>query len=183
MKHELHVMLDIETLSTRANAIILEVGFALFETGSDGVNENSAWRLDLTEQFRNRHFALGTFEWWLERSDAARRAAFLGAPRVSIPDFLSDFCIHIPWHNVTGVWSHGAGFDIPILDDLHKQHNRVVPWHYRTSRDTRTVFWLAGMNASDMVKSELAHSAESDAVAQALSVQKALRILDGMDER
>jgi hypothetical protein len=180
MTSELHIMLDLETLSTRANAIILEVGYAIFETGGEWIQESGCWKLNWGMQVGARHLNQETFDWWMRQSDEAFKGAFAGDERTSPIAFINEFGLNgrIPWHNLTGVWSHGAGFDIPILDDLHTQHGHRVPWHYRTPRDTRTLFWLADMSQADMFPPTLKHSAEADAVAQAVSVQRALKKLN-----
>lgn len=186
MTPELHLMLDLETLSTRANAVILEVGYAIFETHVNAVNSSGCWRLRLEEQIDSVHFlrdiSASTLVWWTEQSDEARANAFKSIPRVSIAEFLDEFQSQIEWHNIQGVWSHGLAFDVPILDDLHKQYGKVVPWHYRTPRDTRTLFWLAGMSSADFVQPTLKHSAEADAIAQAETVQLALKKMNGMHQ-
>lgn len=181
MNSELHLMIDLETLSTRPNAAILEVGYAIFETAAETIQQSGSWKLDLQDQLwpeqAPRHVEGSTLAWWSEQSDDVRANVFRGMPRVPVPDFLRQFREWIDWHNIQGVWSHGLGFDVPIMEDLHKQWNRVTPWYYRTPRDTRTLFWLAGMSSADMVPATLKHSAEADAIAQALTVQIALKKL------
>ena len=182
MNSEIHLMIDLETLSTRANAVIVEVGYAIFETTADVVNQSGRWNLRLEEQIDSVHMlrdvSTGTLLWWLDQSKEAQESAFKGLPKYTIEEFLTQFKEHIPWYNIQAVWCKGLTFDLPMLDDLHKQYGKAVPWHYRTPRDMRTLTWLAGMNSADHVKPTLAHSAESDCIAQAQTVQIALKKLE-----
>jgi hypothetical protein len=186
MIEELHCMIDLETLSTRANAVIVEVGYSLFETQGSGVNQSGRWNLRLEEQIDSVHMlrdvSTSTLMWWLDQSKEAQESAFKGLPKYTIQEFLAEFQEVIPWHNIQAVWCKGLTFDLPMLEDLHKQYGKLVPWHYRTPRDMRTLTWLAGMSSADHVKPTLAHSAESDCIAQAQTVQMALKKLEGMQE-
>lgn len=186
MLEELHIMIDLETLSTRANAAILEVGYAVFETQGNGINESGVWKLSLQDQLHmgssdQRAVDGDTLAWWVMQEEAARMNAFRSLPRIPPLSFLHEFQERIQWHNIQGVWSHGLGFDVPIVEDLHRQYQKLVPWHYKTPRDTRTLFWLAGMTSADMQPALLKHSAEHDAIAQALTVQMALKKLAGRE--
>lgn len=182
MTPELHLMLDLETLSTRANAVILECGYAVFETNGEGAQQSGRWNLRLEEQidsvFMLRDISTGTLQWWLNQSKEAQDGAFRGMPKFTIQEFLAAFRHEIPWHNIQAVWCKGLDFDLPMLEDLHKQYGENVPWHYRMPRDMRTLTWLAGISSADHVKPTLAHSAESDCIAQVKTVQMALKRIE-----
>lgn len=176
MQEELHLMVDLETLGLKSSCVIMEVGYAIFETQANQINSSGVWKLHIQDQ-NQRTVDGGSLAWWSEQSDEARSNAFRSLPRISPISFLHEFAEQIDWHNIQGVWSHGLGFDIPILEDLHRQYGKLVPWHYRTPRDTRTLFWLADLSKTDWVDATLKHSAEADAIAQALTVQRALKKL------
>lgn len=183
MLEELHIMLDLETLSTRMNAAIIEVGYALFETQGSVVNQSGVFSLYIQPQMDvHRRVDMGTLEFWIDQKADTQQAVFKRLPKLHIHDFITQFRDQIQWHNIQGVWSHGAGFDIPILEDLHAQYGQICPWTRKLPRDTRTLFWLAGMHSGDYIKPEIAHSAEHDAIAQALTVQMALKKLGGQHE-
>lgn len=178
MTPELHIMIDLETLSLRSNAVILEVGYAIFETNADGVQSSGSWSLFGQPQMDSGRICdMGTIEFWIEQSSEAQKAVFKRLPKFTVEGFIREFDEQIPWHNIQAVWAKGLHFDIPKLEDLYNKHGRHIPWHYRTPRDLRTLTWLAGMTSADYVKPLLAHSGEADAVAQALTVQLALRVL------
>ena len=176
-----HIMIDLETLSTRMNAVIIEVGYCLFEPTGDGVDFSATFRLDVEEQIdTGRSMTWKTIQWWMKQDEAARMkiADPQGYEIFGIEAFLDEFSNVIPWGSIEGVWSHGAGFDIPILTDLYASAGLKEPWHYRTPRDTRTLFSLSPM---EMVPATMKHSAEADAIAQALTVQKSFKALQAKE--
>lgn len=169
-----HIMIDLETMSTRSNAVILELGFCFFDPFGEGIEYSHTMHPDVEEQIlAGRHMMYSTVRWWMRQDELARKKITNEAivPR-AIGDFLSDIDQawgHIP---IEGIWGHGANFDPPILADLFEQYQRKVPWKYNQVRDTRTVFMLW---PTEMIKAEIKHSAEDDAIAQALTIQAALR--------
>lgn len=181
MLEELHLMVDLETLATSNRAVVASAGWALFETQGSVVNMSGGWAIELKYQLKGQHqreVSEPTLcDFWMKQSDAARELTFCSGNKISVSDFLIAFENEIPWHNITGIWSHGLDFDLPILGDLFGMYDMPVPWGRRTPRDTRTLFWLAGIGKEDLIKPEIAHSAEHDAIAQALTVQLALKKL------
>lgn len=183
MLEELHLMVDTETLSLASDAVVLSVGYAIFETQGSVINRSGCWNLRIDKQLKMRSVSESTLiEFWMKQPQEARELAFLQMPKYDVEAFMDEFAEIIPWHNIQGVWCKGLHFDVPILESLYRQAERFVPWHYRTPRDLRTLTWLAGMHSGDYVKPEIAHSAEHDAIAQALTVQEALRRIQ-MNER
>lgn len=169
-----HVMLDLETLSTSPNAAILQIGMCRFD--ADNVWDQERICVDL-QSLLSRNFTVdgATVCWWMGQSDAARSSVFSGG--MPIESALGKFRA---WWNAAGVagqkvWSHGASFDVPIMDSAHRRLGTKVPWDYRDVRDTRTLFELAGGVVGP--KPEVPHDAMHDAVAQAVRVQMAWRVI------
>ena len=69
---------------------------------------------------------------------------------------------------VFGVWSHGATFDLVIIENIYRQLGKNLPWQYWQLRDTRTLFDL-GFNP-DMPQGSK-HDALQDAIRQSVGVQ------------
>ena len=65
-------------------------------------------------------------------------------------------------------WSHGATFDLTMLENVYSQLNKPLPWNYWQLRDTRTLFDLG--YDPDMPKGGK-HDALQDAIRQAVGVQ------------
>ena len=118
-----------------------------------------------------------TEQWWSEQS-AEAQAAFENPVdlRIALSRFslwLADVC---PNPSDLRLWAHGPQFDVSILAAAYAAVGEPVPWHYRSPRDTRTAFdmagiddhsgWLARYAGDDRVQ----HHALSDAICQARAV-------------
>lgn len=178
----MHVMFDLETLSLRVNAVIFDFGYCLFEPNQPGlILDSMAMVLNWSEQIERRslqfrHVSGSTLKWWLQQDKAAQDKLTRAEKPASFTDMVREIKA-LPWANIDGVWSHGANFDLPIITEIFAELGEEVPWHYRATRDTRTIFWLAGMVEKDLERAEVKHSAMHDAIAQAKSVQKAIDII------
>lgn len=169
------VMIDLETLSTRPNCVVLTIGAVAFDPRGEGVTE----RLDLKpsgdEQIAlGRHIDPATIEWWGQQSSAAQAEAFSEEGRVSFRsaiEQLSRFC----W-NRRAVWSNGATFDVVIIEDCLRQLEMNRPWAYYAVRDTRTLYEIADVKLRDGGH-VTSHKAVEDAERQALVVQQAYKKL------
>lgn len=173
----MHLMIDLETLSTENIAVITQIGYALFNPDDEGVTVQGCVFPDPREQEEHlcRHISVPTFMWWLNQSDGARDK-MTRSTYIPVTDALHQFETAIAGTQIDGVWSHGATFDLVVLGSLYQRLDRKLPWDFRAPRDTRTVYWMAGpdFKVSDNPQK---HSAEWDAVTQALDVQRALRLV------
>lgn len=185
-----HVMLDLETLSTRVGCAIMQIGAVVFDLPGDnegwdeGLLPSSTRRFILNvniidEVVKGAHIDKKTADWWGSRPTTAGLCASPQLPKVALDAFEQ-------WYkHVKGsvLWSHGAAADIPWLEAMYHRHGREKPWHYRAPRDTRTLFWLAGLAGWDDPRNapdapEVTHDALQDAVDQAGSVQSAFKWLE-----
>jgi len=89
---------------------------------------------------------------------------------------LHKFVSNFNWREIETIWSHGASFDIPILDYALRAASIKTPWAYNSVRDTRTLF---SISPPEKIENELKHSALADAVAQAKMVQSSWRKING----
>jgi|TARA_B100001094_G_scaffold9710_1_gene8696 DNA polymerase III epsilon subunit-like protein len=171
------VMIDLETLDVLPSATILTIGAIKFDPFGDDVREktcekfyvkvdiDSCDRLGLTT-------SQDTIQWWSQQSEAAQNEAFSTKDRIPVHEAINKlykFC----W-GAKRVWSHGAGFDIIILEHVFAKLNKKVPWSFWEVRDTRTLFDIGVDPDRPPV---LAHHALEDAWNQAVGVQNVLRTL------
>lgn len=187
-----HCMLDLETLGTGRGAQIVSVGAVTFD--SDGLDTESTFyrRIKLPERVI---VEVDTLAWWAKQNEAARVELF-AEPRCS----LNDACVEFTrWWTTSGcryVWSHGATFDVPMLeqhfpwytDPFTLRREGGPPWKYGDVRDTRTLYQLAGLDLkafrgvhSAYAAVDVKHNAVHDAVAQALAAYHAIRQLNAWD--
>lgn len=175
-----HIMVDIETLSTRADAVIANIGAVSFNREKLlGVWE---CRVDLKSCLdAGLEMDADTLKWWFQQSKEAQEATFLGQS-VSIRDALIALKDFVVEEGAERVWSHGATFDIPVLCQAAAIVGvpNLLPFYW-AARDTRTLFELTDTNPKEfMGVNSTAHSAIDDARAQALAVIAAWDKLDKM---
>ena len=113
------IMIDLETLDVLPTATILTIGAVKFDPFGDDVNENKCEkfyvRVDVDSCDRiGSTVSQATLDWWSSQSQEAQNEAFDPANRIPIEDAMTQlykFC----W-GAKRVWSHGAGFDVIILE-------------------------------------------------------------------
>lgn len=170
---EQHLMIDLETLASDANAVILTLGMVLVEDGhflSDAYIE-----FDAQEQIdAGRKVSAGTIKWWLAQSVDAQRAAFSPRWPLHLKDALHQIALiqGVDWKQVQ-VWSNGADFDIPILYTAYHSLGMRAPWSYKNVRCFRTIKNLYP-DVKLAAREGEAHNALDDARNQALHLIKLL---------
>lgn len=172
------IMIDIESLDTSPNCVILTIGAVRFDPKGMGVVERLELRPTIdeqTEQF-NRVINEDTLRWWSEQSPEALDEAMGDRDRVSFAECMETlykFC----W-NRRAVWSNGASFDIVAMESAWRNLGMRIPWPYYTVRDTRTLYEIAGVSLKDKkYGTSTTHKAVEDAEHQAIVVQDAYRNL------
>lgn len=171
------VMIDLETLATSTDAVILTIGAVKFDPfGSDikepamdsfyvKVDIDSCDELGLVSND-------DTIAWWAQQDKLAQAEAFEGDDRIHIReamDKLYKFC----W-GAKRVWSNGAAFDVPICEHVYRKLNKAIPWQFWAVRDVRTAFDL-GINPNR--PPVMAHHALQDAWNQAVGIQNVYNTL------
>jgi DNA polymerase III epsilon subunit-like protein len=168
-----HLMVDLETLATTPNAAILTIGAVTFDPNSTKIYDEFYRRVELESlESLDTYIDDGTLEWWSKQDQAAQDEAFDPEGREPIQNVLGDFykfCM-----GSTRFWSHGAAFDIVILEYYFRKINKPFPWNFWDVRDTRTIFDL-GMDP-EMPQANK-HNALEDARRQAIGVQNMFKKL------
>lgn len=164
------VMLDLETLSTVPNSVILTFGAVKFSPWDGDVDQGQGlyYRLDVDEQLQlNRHVYQGTVDWWSTQPEEIREEALGEDRRISLEKFCNDLNRFLV--GIDNIWAQGPAFDIVILEDLYRQLGRPIPWNFWQIRDSRTLFSVHG---DPRKKDRLgAHNALIDCYYQARAVQ------------
>jgi hypothetical protein len=169
----LHVMIDLETLSVRPDAVILTLGAVKFDPFEDTLGEELALKFDIDGQTAmGRHIDEDTLRWWGEQTPEAQEEAFSTEGRLTVDAAMDQFHKFV-WQSGP-VWSHGSVFDIIILENLYTQLGRAKAWEFWSVRDTRTMFDLG---VDPEMPKVTAHRALDDAKAQAIAVQNVYRKL------
>jgi hypothetical protein len=190
---KVHVMLDLETMSTRGDAAIVEIGAIAFdpETGEEVTSGRE--ESFVTARFRayvsvfDGHVDPRTVAWWLQQKAALALGEGMASGDCLVEALQSFQGWFAALGDVSAVWSHGATFDTPILALAFERHGMRAPWHYRTPRDTRTLYDLAPGGMPDVEKDPTReHGALYDCevqIKQVVGALKALRseLADGVD--
>jgi hypothetical protein len=174
------VMIDLETLSTRPNAAIISIGAVLFN--DDGLGQTFYVPVSGDGQSDlGFHVDYKTLEWWTRQTAEARAAAFHDPNAVSIANAMLTFRTWLLDHevgrSVRRAWSHGSGFDLPIVDHAFRVCGLLNPIKYADHRDTRTIYELAGIDINGLRDPATHHNALADAEVQARGVILSRRAL------
>ena len=169
-----HLMIDLETLGTKSNAVILSVGAVLFDLEGNiealmhrGINIDSCLRVGLEVDG-------GTIEFWLKQSKE-NIDKLMNVSRLSLNEVLNELAFLNLYQSEWYIWSHGSNFDTVLLENAYKAVGQKVWWKYNNVRDTRTLFDLA--NYKYVAKG--GHDALDDARNQAKAVCEAYLKLKG----
>lgn len=177
MKDDLQIMIDLETLALTPDAVVTQLGYALFRLGGTTVEKSGCYHLNVGSQINlRRKIDWETIKWWLLQEDGPRKL-MANVERRPVVECLQDFNCGLPWSEIKGTWGHGLNFDIPIVCSLNASFGFKEPWHYRTPRDTRTMMALSRGVVDKVRATDVKHSAEHDAIAQALTMQDCYRAI------
>jgi len=166
-----HAMIDIETLGTKPNAVILSVGAIKFDPfNSNEPHDGKHWRLDVDAQTEiDREVNEDTLAWWAKQDPEIQEDAFGESGRTDVYQFMKELN---GW--LTGceaVWCQGPQFDMVILENLFTQFNHHKGWAFWQIMDCRTIFNMMPMDPRKAIQQNL-HSADADAYYQAVCVQQ-----------
>lgn len=166
-------MVDMETMAVSPNAVVLSLGAVHFDPKDQGYTDSIYFRIDLDDQDKlGREIDPNTIDWWAKQDPKIMEEAFSPDNRISLVEAMDRF--HKFAWGCTAFWSHGATFDLVILENIYRQLNKPLPWNYWQLRDTRTLFDLGW--DPEMPKGNK-HDALQDAIRQSVGVQNIYRRL------
>ncbi len=178
------VMLDLETLGTRPDAAIIQIGAVLFEPFSGGkVLNGKGFMRHVLVQDGAGSVDHATIAWWLLEASAAKMGKALADRAVTLADALEDFlrwptrAHELSWEAITGIWAKPATFDLPIMSSAYAALGHRPPWDRRATKCAQTLFALAGGRPDIDLTGLTPHDALDDAVGQAQQVQAAMGVL------
>ena len=170
-----HVMIDMETLGDRNDAVVLSMGAVYFnphngETGPEfyvNVDPRSCQKLGMS-------ISIGSIDWWFKQDKEVYLLTRSDPPPVPIDMALLQFQ---EWLNVNHrcpeLWSNGDCFDNAILETACHLCNLPYPTVYRNRRDVRTLVALgktAGVGKPKREQGAMTHHALEDAKYQVVFV-------------
>ncbi len=171
------VMIDLETLGTRSNAAIVQIGMVAFsyEPGLD--TEGMKVNVDPGNIRHPFSADWDTIKWWLTqdldaRVSITRTALSPNIAAKAVIQFFTKYC-----NSNADVWACGSAFDLPILENLILSQGMQSPWKFWRVHDMRTI----ALAVPDLkrITPTVAHDARADAEAQAEFVARAMKELHG----
>jgi len=178
----MHLMIDLETLGTKPNAVVLTAGLVLFDHKL-GIVDGIELILDVQEQLdAGRTISESTLKWWFSQGNDAKRIFdnLTGDGQKKKGIIMSHFCEaldeFIYKHNIKRkdliVWGNGPTFDVTMVEDIFGHQGYEVPWKFWNICCLRT-FNRATKYNSKHKREGVHHNALDDARYQAECVIKA----------
>ena len=179
-----NIMVDLETLGTRADSVILSIGAVRFDLDSEEMDNDAFYAsisIDSNHDAVQRHISEETMIWWLGRTPEAQRV--FTEPKITLLAALEDFALWTGMdpedrYNNTRIWSNGADFDIPMLTHAFDTNGIAVPWKFYNTGCFRTIKNMPKAKKVPKPVNVLAHNALQDAVAQAKHLQAMWKVLN-----
>lgn len=176
------VALDLETLGTSPDSVILAIGAVAVCEGAG--HRRKFYSICNVNAQPGRTISQSTLNWWSGQSDAAR-VAFDEAHKQEAPMLATVLEQLTHWIGELGlthdvyVWGNGASFDVAMLEHAYKQSSDFVPWDFRKTRDMRTLYDITlrlGMDIKgNTTRVGTHHNALDDAEFQANVIMESLR--------
>lgn len=133
-----HVMIDIETLGTKSNSVILSLGAVVFDLKT-GKTYNTFYKKISIQSCLDLNMVVeeSTFNWWMNQDSQAKRDAF-NNKGLDLKDVLCDFSDWIDWSDME-VWGNSNRFDLGIIENAYTKVGKKIPWRFYNERDCRTL--------------------------------------------
>ena len=162
-----HIVVDLETLSTRSNACIVSIGAVRIEN-LEIVDEFFVNVDPMTCKEAGLHIQKSTVDWWAEQPKDTRQA--WQKDPVPLDEALDKFQKFYGWDSIP-IWGYGANFDVVILENAmtlsgwneNKSEMERYPWKFWDIYCLRT---LMNVLNKKLPKANN-HNALDDAVAEA----------------
>jgi hypothetical protein len=171
-----HATIDIETLGTKPDTVVLTIGGIKFDPhADDGLHSQFYYRLDVNEQLeKGRSVMDSTLDWWSKQDKDVYEEALGEDNRTSVLEVLK--ALNKWLVGVDKIWCQGPVFDIGILQDLYEEIDLHFNWSFWNIRDSRTLFGL--MDKDPRKEFDFAaHNALEDAIVQSLCIQRVYKKL------
>ena len=162
-----HIMLDLETLSTDPNAVIVTIAAVRFSLSLNN-NETEDFFVNinpLSSKSYGLHINKNTLDWWKNQKPDALKA--WQHSQIDLPEAIAKFIQFTGDDDKYGhYWANGLSFDEPILRSSIHVVGKKEPWKYWNLHCARTAYYLANFNTHDAPRVGNYHSAIDDCLTQ-----------------
>lgn len=178
-----HIMLDIETLGTGSNSLVLSIGAVEFSLSGATFRQFSV-NLPILEQIINPtvEVDIDTIKWWKAQSEEAKKALLNKKPCKSVKEGLKAFHDFIKAFENPVIWGNGCAFDNVILRNLFKSFNLEFPTPFWTDMDVRTIVNVYDYERVNQLAGKFEgtkHDAIADCLHQVKLVSNGYKLLRG----
>jgi len=170
MSNEIHVMIDLETMSTESNAAIASIGAVKFSV-EDDVIDTFYCTVDVSDcKKHGLHISADTVKWWSKQPKEV--LDMLRKDNLSLKEALTKFSI---WYGSTQypTWGCGSDFDNVIMENAYKAVEMRRPWNAWKNRCYRTIREVIKLPEAD--RTGTYHNALDDALHQTHHLLKIFR--------
>lgn len=188
-RKQIHIVLDLETMGTKQDAAIIEIGMVIFNhTGQEGTtNVIGQWSGAISLQTAMTHggtVSPDTVEWWMDTERTEARNNWLTSTKMALHVALNGVAARIRDYSAINplplIWGNGVNFDNEILKSAYERLDVRVPWKYTQNADFRTLKLLYKDLVPEPVFVGTPHVALDDARHEAVWLSNILRyIYDG----
>lgn len=153
------LMLDLESLSTNYDGLVIQIGGAYFDRETGEIGRTFCQNIDISKGIKyDLKLKPETVHWWLAQSKEAQES-ILKDPK-PIEEVLENFAEFAK--DAKYVWSH-ATFDFVMLKNTYRIVGIKYPFSYsRAARDIRTLVDLAKVSVRKIEREGLHHNALDD---------------------
>ena len=160
------LMIDLETMGTANDAVILSIGAVFFDIKTQQLGPTFHAILDRDDQLaKSRTYTDSTMQWWKRQSEEAQSIfkAKGADPKKALTEFIKFYKQKTKVHP----WGNGSTFDISIMEDMFTCYGLKSPFVFWRVMDVRTFKRFVGKGADIPVAIGVKHNALDDAIAQA----------------
>lgn len=131
-----HLMVDIETMGTFQNSVIVAIGAVQFDLSTGETGNTFSVTIDLESMLRKNFDCSGeTIKWWINRDSKAKE--IFNVPSLKLKDALDEFSAFA--RQTKYIWGNGSSFDLGVIANAYERLNMNAPWHHWNERDVRTL--------------------------------------------
>lgn len=167
MKSEFdHMMVDLETLGTTGDSVIMSIAAIPFNIESGATDEPFYANISIQSCLDHGLTVEGsTVAWWMQQDDVAIRRLFEGTAHL-LGTALADLSTKFGLYQDLKVWGNSARFDLGILEHAYAKAELRIPWEFRNERDVRTLVSFAPDIKKEMKFEGTPHNAIDDCLHQ-----------------
>ena len=179
MTKNYNIMLDLETLGTDADSVILSIGAVIFDDHNTYEELNIVLDVDAQVE-KGRTIDERTVKWWQKQKDASW---IFNAPKTPCDKALKDFQklfftrMNKEKRNIK-IYANPISFDVSLIQSLFKTFNIQHPWRHWEVMDLRTMKYLYGhrCDIKNIPFTGIKHDALDDAKHQVKVAQELIKV-------